>query len=184
MNSISRCLALALAVLLSACGGGSLPSEDGNLRLVNATSEFPSLDLFQTNSAFITGVTPLSASGFAGLKNGNYSVDVRATGSGTALVTTSVSLAKKDFQTVVAYSNAGSLALAVLSDKESDPSSGNAKIRLFNAASGDTGGLDVYLTTAACSTIASSGSAPFAANLSGLQATFTQVTASTTPYHV
>lgn len=184
MNSISRCLALALAVLLGACGGGSLPSEDGNLRLVNATSEFPSLDLFQTNSAFITGVTPLSASGFAGLKNGNYSVDVRATGSGTALVTTSVSLAKKDFQTVVAYSNAGSLALALLSDKESDPSSGNAKIRLFNAASGDTGGLDVYLTTAACSTIANSGSAPFAANLIGLQATFTQVTASTTPYHV
>ena len=102
MNSISRCLALALAVLLGACGGGSLPSEDGNLRLVNATSEFPSLDLFQTNGAFITAVTPLSASGFAGLQNGNYSVDVRATGSGTALVTTSVSLAKKDFQTVVA----------------------------------------------------------------------------------
>lgn len=184
MNFTLRSLSLLVAALLSACGGGSLPSEDGNLRLVNATSEFSSLDLFQTNSAFITGVTPLSASGFAGLKNGNYSIDVRATGSGTALVTTSVSLAKKDFQTVVAYSNAGSMALAVLSDKESDPSSGNAKIRLFNAASGDTGGLDVYLTSAACSTIANSGSAPFAASLSGLQATFTQVTASTTPYHV
>jgi hypothetical protein len=184
MTSTFRLLSLLLAALLAACGGGSLPSEDGNLRLVNATGEFPSLDLFQTNSAFITGVTPLSASGFAGLKNGNYSIDVRATGSGTALVTTSIGLAKKDFQTVVAYSNAGSLALSVLSDKESDPSSGNAKIRLFNAAGGDTGPLDVYLTTAACSTIASSGSAPFAAGLTGLQPTFTQVTASTTPYHV
>ncbi len=184
MNSIFRLLSLVLAALLSACGGGSLPSEDGNLRLVNATSEFASLDLFQTNSAFITGVTPLSASGFAGLKNGNYAIDVRTTGSGTALVTSNVSLAKKDFQTVVAYSNAGSLALQVLSDKESDPSSGNAKVRIFNAASGDTGGLDVYLTTAACSTIAGSGSAAFAAGVSGLQAAFTQVTASTTPYHV
>ncbi len=184
MNPISRCLAFALVVLLGACGGGSLPSEDGNLRLVNATTDFPSLDLFQTNSAFITGVAPLSASGFAGIKNGNYSIDVRATGSGTALVTSSVSLAKKDYQTVVAYSNAGNLALAVLSDKESDPSSGNAKVRIFNAASGDTGGLDVYLTTGACSTLANSGSAPFAANISGLQPAFTQVTASATPYHV
>ena len=167
-----RLLALAgtVAVMaLSACGGGSLPSEEGNLRLVNATTDFPSLDLFQTNGAFITGVAPLSASGFASLKNGNYAIDVRATGSGTALVTGSVSLAKKDFQTVVAYANAGSLALAVLSDKESDPSSGNAKVRVFNAASGDTGGLDVYLTTGACSTLVGSGSAPFAANLSGLQ---------------
>ena len=178
-------LAATLAALaLSACGGGSLPSDDGNLRLVNATSDFPSLDLFQTNSAFITGVTPLSASGFAGLKNGNYSIDVRATGSGTALVTSSTSLGKKDFQSVVAYSNAGTLALAVLSDKESDPSSGNAKVRIFNAASGDTGPLDVYLTTAACSTIVSSGAAAFAAGVAGLQPAYTQVTASTTPYHV
>ncbi|MBC7978029.1 MAG: DUF4397 domain-containing protein [Myxococcales bacterium] len=184
MTKTLRFLAFAAAVLLSACGGGSLPSEEGNLRLVNATSDFASLDLFQTNSALITGVTPLSASGFAGLKNGGYSIDVRVTGSGTALVTSTVSLAKKDYQTVVAYSNAGSLALQVLSDKEGDPSSGNAKVRIFNAASGDTGGLDVYLTTAECSTIANSGSAPFAANLSGLQSTFTQVTASTTPYHV
>ena len=118
----------------------SVPSDNGSLRLVNATSDFASLDLFAANSVVVGGVTPLTASGFVGIKNDNYSLDVRTTGSGAALVTSSTSLGKKDFQTVVAYSNAGTLALAVLSDKESDPSSGNAKVRVFNAASGATTG--------------------------------------------
>jgi hypothetical protein len=178
-------LSFALASLLAACGGGSLPSDDGNVRLVNATSSFASLDLAATNNVVVSAVTPLSGSPFAALKNGNYAIDVRATGSGTALVTGSLSLAKKDFQTVVAYSTAGTLAMQVLSDKESDPSSGNAKVRVFNAASGDTGALDVYLFNGACSALVASGAAPFAAAISGLQAAYTQVTASaTTSYHV
>jgi Domain of unknown function (DUF4397) len=128
-------------------------------------------------------VTPLSSSGFADVKNNNYTLDVHAT-NGATLVSTSTSLAKKDFQTVVAYSNAGSLAVAVLSDKESDPSSGNAKLRIFNAANGDAGALDVFLVTTACSSLATSGAAAFAAGVNGLQPAFAQVTASTTPYHV
>jgi len=134
MTSIFRLLTLALAALLGACGGGSLPSDDGHVRLVNATSDFPSLDLFAANSAAVTGVTPLSASAFADLKNGNYSLDVRASGSGAALVTASTTLAKKDFQTVVAYSSAGTLAMAVLSDNESAPSSGNTTLKYGDVA--------------------------------------------------
>ena len=34
MTSTFRLLSLLLATLVAACGGGSLPSEDGNLRLV------------------------------------------------------------------------------------------------------------------------------------------------------
>ncbi len=183
MTSILRLLSLALAALLGACGGGSLPSDDGNLRLVNATSDFPSLDLFAANSAVVSAVTPLTTSGFGAIRNGNYTLDVHAS-NGATLVSTSTSLAKKDFQTVVAYSNAGSLGMAVLSDKEGDPSSGNAKLRVFNTASSDTGPLDVFLVTTPCSTLASSGAAAFATGVAGLQAAFTQVTASATPYHV
>jgi hypothetical protein len=183
MTSTLRFLSLALAALLGACGGGSLPSDDGNIRLVNATSDFPSLDLFAANSAVVSGVTPLSGSGFADVKTGNYTLDVHASG-GATLVSTSTSLAKKDFQTVVAYSNAGTLAVTVWSDKESDPSSGNAKLRIFNAANGDAGPLDVYLSSAACTSLATSGAAAFAAGITGLQPAYTQVTASATPYHV
>ena len=177
-------ISLMLASLLAACGGGSLPSDDGSVRLVNATSAFPSLDLAASNSVVVSGVTPLTGSAFSSLKNGNYAIDARASGSGTALVTSSLSLGKKDFQTVVAYSTAGTLALQVLSDKESSPSSGNAKVRIFNAASGDAGALDVYLFNGACSSLVASGAAPFAGSVSGLQAAYTQVTASTTAYHV
>jgi hypothetical protein len=185
MTSTLWILSLGLAALLSACGGGSLPSDQGDVRLVNATSTFGSLDLAATNNVVVSGVTPLSGSPFAALKNGNYAIDVRATGSGTALVTGNLSLAKKDFQTVVAYSSAGTLAMQVMSDKADDPSSCNAKVRVFNAASGDTGALDVYLFNGPCSALITSGAAPFAAAVSGLQAAYTQVTASsTTTYRV
>lgn len=183
MTSILRLLGLALAALLGACGGGSLPSDDGHLRLVNATSDFSSLDLFAANSVVVSGVTPLSSSGFADLKNNNYTLDVHAS-NGATLVSTSTSLAKKAHQTVLAYSSAGTLNAAVLSDEESNPSSGNAKVRVFNAASADAGNLDVYIIAGACSTLATSGAAPFAANVSGLQSTYTQVSSSATPYHV
>ncbi len=184
MTTTTRILSLAFAALLGACGGGSLPSDSGHLRLVNATSDFASLDLFAANSAVVTGVTPLSGSGFGDVKNGNYTLDVHATG-GATLVSTSTSLGKKDFQTVVAYSSAGSLNAAVLSDEESEPSSGNAKLRIFNAASADAGNLDVYVVTGACSTLASSGAAAFAANVGGLQPAYTQLSSSaTTTYHV
>ena len=183
MTTTLRFLSLTLAALLGACGGGSLPSDDGHLRLVNATSDFASLDLFAANSVVVSGVTPLSSSGFADVKNNNYTLDVHASG-GATLVSTSTSLGKKAHQTVVAYSSAGSLNAVVLSDEESDPSSGNAKVRIFNTASADAGSLDVYLVTGACSTLASSGAAAFAANLGGLQSTYTQVSSSTTAYHV
>jgi hypothetical protein len=184
MNAASRFIALLFAATLGACGSGSLSVDNGELRLVNATSEFPSLDLFASNSAVVTGVTPLSASGYGALKSDAYTLDVRASGSGATLVSTSTTLAKKDNQTVVAYSSAGTLTVAVLSDKEGDPSNGNAKVRIFNTASADAGNLDVYLVGTDCSTLVTSGAAAFAANVSGLQSAYTQVSSSTTPYHV
>ncbi len=183
MNPIRRLLVALLPAALCACGSGSLSSEEGNLRLVNATSEFASLDLFANGSAAITGVASYTSSGYANLDHNSYTLDLRASGSSTSLVTTSTTLAKKDHQTVVAYTSGGTLTTAVLSDQEGDPSGGNAKVRVFNTATVEIGAVDVYLV-ADCASLATSGAAAFAANVSGLQSGYTQITASATPVHV
>jgi uncharacterized protein DUF4397 len=184
MKTTLRWLWAGVAALLSACGGGSLSTDQGNLRLVNATSEFAGLDLFADNSAVVTGVPPLAESGYGQLDAGTYTLDVRATGTSTALVTASATVARKKHQTVVAYSNAGTLAATVLSDEESDPSNGNAKLRIFNTGSASTDAVDVYLVSTACSALATSAAAPFVTSLNGAQAAYTQLAASTTPVHV
>ncbi len=184
MNPIRRLLVALLPAALCACGGGSLKSEESHLRLVNATSEFPSLELVANRSVAITGVASYSSSDYASLDHDNYTLDLRTSGSSSSLVTTSTALARKDHQTVVAYTSGGTLSTAVLSDQEGDPSNGNAKVRIFNTATADIGAVDVYLVSGTCASLASSGAAAFAANLSGLQSGYTQITASATPVHV
>jgi uncharacterized protein DUF4397 len=184
MNHLFRALALVAASLLSGCGGGSLSINEGQLRLVNATTEFASLDLFAANTAVVTGVAPLSASGYGNLKADGYTLDVRASGSSTSLVSTSATVVRKQNQTVVAYTSAGSIAATVLSDEEGDPSSGTAKLRVFHTANADAGPVDVYLVAGACATLATSAAAPFASNVDGLQSAYTQVTSSATPVHL
>ena len=184
MKTTFRCLLAVLVAALAACGGGALPTNQGELRLVNATSEFAGLDLFADNNAVVSGVASLASSGYAGVDAKSHTLDVRATGTSTALVTTSTAIGKKELQAVVAYTNAGTLADTVLGEEEGDPSNGNAKLRIFNTATASTDAVDVYLVSTACASLATSAAAPFASNLNGLQTAFTQVTASATPVHV
>ncbi|HEV7574722.1 MAG TPA: DUF4397 domain-containing protein [Caldimonas sp.] len=186
MTSTLRFLACAATLALAACGGGTLTTDESHIRLLNATSagEFVSLDLFAANSAAVTGVLPDTVSGYADLKSDTYTLDLRQTGSSTALVTMTTTLAKKDHQTVVASTSGGTLSMTLLSDQEGAPSNGNAKVRIFNAAATDAGAVDVYFVAAACTTLATSAAAPTIANVSGLQNGYTQVTASATPLHL
>src|SRR5947209_11763701 len=132
MRTTLRPFLAAIAVALSSCGGGSLPSQQGHLRFVNATSAAGALDLFATGHAVATAVAPLSGSGYADLDHNTYTLDVRDSGNGATLVTTSTTLDKKVHQTLVAATNEGSLVATLLGDDEGDPSKGNAKLRFFN----------------------------------------------------
>ena len=72
----------------------------------------------------------------------------------------------------------------VLGDEEGDPSSGFAKVRIFNTANGDVGPVDVYFVAGGCASLATSGAAAFASNVTGLQSAFGQIATSSTPVHV
>ena len=177
MKTTTRWLIALLAAVLTACGGGLLGNQ-GRIRLVNATTGLGPLDLQIDGSTAISGVAPATGSDYVLKKADTYTLDILQTGSPASLLTTQTALVADKHQTVVAYNNGGTIGATILSDEEGDPSKGNAKFRVFNTSSTDA--VDVYLITAACSTLASSPLAPTASGVTGLQSSYTQLASSAT----
>jgi hypothetical protein len=184
MKTTTRWLiALLAGALLAACGGGLLGNQ-GRIRLVNATTGLGALDLLIGGSAAITGVATATASDYVLRKPDTYQLDLRQTGNAATLLTTSTALVADKHQTLVAYNTGGTVAATILDDEEGDPGRNQAKFRVFNTATADADKVDVYLITAACSTLGSSAAAPTATSVSGLQSAYTQLSSSATAYHL
>ena len=190
LSKFKAALAVALALpLLNGCGLDSV--NQGDVRLVNATSEYSSLELDTQDSdgnttSILTGVGAGVASGYAGVDKGDKTFVIKGgTSAGVAAQTTGTISTDKHY-TVVTSITGVALTATFLEDEETGPASGNAKLRIFNAASTEAGGVDVYLTTTAdCSALQTTDTA-LAANVTGLQDGFSQVgaTSAGTTWHV
>lgn len=178
------CLIGALA-LLSGCGGGSVGTE-GSVRLVNATSEYSTLDLYKASDRISSGVASNDVGAYVSLDANTYTFNLKNGGSTATSASTSRAVTKKEHRTLVAYTSGGTLTTEYLSDEESAPSSGTAKLRLFHTASTDAGSVDLYLVNTACAELQTSTAAATASAVSGLQAGYTEVAAAAagTTYHV
>lgn len=184
LNFIGTAIA---AAALASCGGGSLSVNDGHVRLVNAAAGIASLDLYQSSSLLSSGVAGNTAGPYVDLESGSYTFNLSLGGSSAIAATLPGTVQKKDDYTIVAYTTGGTLTAAYLADSEGSPSSGTAKLRLFNTDAGDVPSVDAYLLTSACSGLAASPAAPIITAVNGLQATYTQVIASSgggTAYHL
>jgi hypothetical protein len=173
-------LAAALCLpLLSGCGDDN--AQRGEVRIINATTEYTSLDLYTENSdgsdnLVVGGTAAGAASGYAGVDRGSYTFQVKSsTGAGTAATTTGT-VTKTDHFSIVTALTGGKATATYLSDEESSPASGNAKLRIFNAAAGEAPSVDVYLSTNACDALTVTDTA-FASAVTGLQTVYSQLTA-------
>ena len=197
MTSTLRKLSLfALVALpfLHGCGNSS-SSSSGSVRLVNATTEYPSLDLYWSTNAVSAGVASFSAGSYGSVDSGTQTLTLRSAGTATASATGSYSLGGDTRYTIVSYiAPTGGLTGALLNDSEAAPTTGTAKFRVFNTIayvpSGSTVAtdlLDVYLTstTTSCTALASSGVSPTASNVRALGG-YVEITAPTagTTYRV
>ena len=173
-------LAAALCLpLLSGCGDDN--AQRGFVRMVNATYEYGSLDLYTLNSdgssdSVVTGTAANASSAYTGIDKGTYTFEAKGNSSAGSLPTTSGTITKGDHFSVVTYLTGSSTKTQFLSDEETNPASGNAKLRVFNAATSEAASVDVYLTHSDCTALAVTDSA-FATAVTGLQSAYTQVTA-------
>ncbi|MEO5689011.1 MAG: DUF4397 domain-containing protein [Burkholderiaceae bacterium] len=173
--------------ILNGCGDEN--AQKGFVRIVNATTEYASLDLYTLNSSggndlVVSGTAPNTASAYQDIDKGSYTFEVTSSTSAGAPIPAIGSVSKTNHFSVVTYLTGTATRTQFLSDEEAHPANAKAKLRVFNAATSEAPSVDVYLITSNCSALAVTDTA-FATAVTGLQTTFTQVTASSagTAYH-
>ena len=174
----------ASVALLAGCGGGAAPNS-GEVRLVNATNEFGTLDLYESSNRLSSGVAPFTAGSYEDLNKGDYDFSIRGGVAGATIATLSATMKKTEPMTLVAYSNAGTPTLAEIDETEDEPDKGAAKLRFFNTASSDSGAIDAYLiaNSASCADLGTATSVATA--VSDLQSSFIDINPSgTSPYRL
>lgn len=138
--------AACILPLLGACGGGDDDKGGaGALRLVNATSDYASLDLYSSDTTISTAIASDAGGDYVSVGAGTYTLALKRNGSSTTSNTSNRSIGSGLSYTLVAYSTGEALKSAFLEESEAAPSSGSAKLRVFNASI-EGGVVDVYVT--------------------------------------
>ena len=175
MSPIPRAaLTLAFCIpLLHACGGSS---DEGHVRLVNASTDYSTISLYESGNELGGAVAADTVGDYAGVGADTYEFDLRTAGSSSTAASTSQAVATGDYFTLVGYVDAGTLKVATLTDDEDKPSSGYASLRIFNAAPAVAASVDVYVTATACASL-TSADVPVATAVTGLQDGYADVVA-------
>ena len=167
-------LALVLCLpLLHACGGAS---DDGYVRLVNASTDYSSVSLYESSTLLGDAVAANSVGAYEGVGAGSDEFDLRTAGSSSTAASVSQVVAKGDHFTLVGYVDAGTFKTTLLTDDADKPDAGYASLRIFNAAPAVAAGVDVYVTATACASLTSADVA-VATAVSGLQDGYASVVA-------
>ncbi len=152
--------AIAAAGLLAACGGSG-SSSSAQLRLINASAGYPSLDLTVNNTSLSTATAYGTAGSYGTVDTANSGTQVIASGT-TVLSRGSLGLVGDNKYSMIVYGWPNNMNYTMLQESEPNPAAGSAKLLVLNLAP-DAGSLNVYLTTGAPVT----GAAPFASAVLG-----------------
>src|SRR6185369_6337378 len=106
-----RILPAVFALVVAGCGGGSADSSSkkAQLRLLNLSSGYESIDLYSNNgdqdadTKQFTAVTTGTISSYAALKGDTYTLKFRKTGTTGDLLSKSATLASNTHTTLVGY---------------------------------------------------------------------------------
>jgi Domain of unknown function (DUF4397) len=147
--AVFRVLSAFLALLLVAgtviSEGGCGNSGDTRLRGINALPNSPSVDFLIDTLTLAAGVSYGAASPYVAINPGARTIQANTAGTATSLITSAITVSKQTDTTYVALGPSDSLTTLVLTDDNSAPPDGYAKLRMIHAAPG-LGTTDVYLT--------------------------------------
>ena len=134
-------VALGLVLLVTSCGGGG---DNARLRLMHASPDEATVDVLVDSKTIANGIAFGTASSYTSLGSGSRHVQIEPSGTSTTVVDETVSLGSGTDTTILLANFATSLNAITLQDDNSAPTSGNAKLRVIQAAPGLTSA-DVYI---------------------------------------
>jgi Domain of unknown function (DUF4397) len=147
--SISTRHAVALLLAAIFLNGCSKSSGDADIRVLNASIDYSSLDLYldngTTNTREITGATYGTLNSYTGVGSGSYTVELTNSGVSNSLKSVNENLAANTHRTYVAYGDTGKFGTLEILEDQDAPSASYTKVQLLDAAI-DAGSVDVYLT--------------------------------------
>lgn len=131
---------------MTACGGGGDNGNDANVRLINASAGYASLDLYVAETKEISDVAYGTGSDYTGVTSGDSVENVlTSAGSTTELLNQTRTLGSGKKYTILAYGWEGALKSVIFTDDEDAADSGKTKVGVYNGAVG-AGSVDIYLT--------------------------------------
>ncbi|HEX6048651.1 MAG TPA: DUF4397 domain-containing protein, partial [Gemmatimonadaceae bacterium] len=152
MRKQALVLALLAGVAVTGCDDDddeiTGPSTTASLRVVHASPDAPNVDVLVDNSAALTNVAYKAASNYLPVPSGSRNLKVRATGTSMVVIDQTATLDQGAFYTVLATGRVASIAPIVLTDDQTNPASGNVRLRLVHA-SPTAGNVDIYVTAPA-----------------------------------
>lgn len=138
-------LAVLPLVALSGCGGSDDDDGSGQVRLVNATTDYASLDLYASDVLVTESVALGGVGSYAGFSHGDIVFKLKRADSGITSLATSRTVSSGVNDSLIAYSTGGTLRTVYVADSETAPTSGYGKLRIFNTST-EAGAVDMYVT--------------------------------------
>lgn len=142
-------LTLLATLALAACDDDdddvTAPGTTAQLRVVHASPDAPNVDVLVDNAAALTNVAYKATSNYLQVPSGSRNLKVRATGTTTVVIDQTATLNQGTYYTVLATGRVASIAPVVLVDEQTNPASGNVRLRLVHA-SPTAGNVDIYVT--------------------------------------
>ncbi|HEY8880415.1 MAG TPA: DUF4397 domain-containing protein [Roseateles sp.] len=137
-------LSLSATAFLTACGSGGSGGGSTQVRLLNATQSYPSLDLTVNDKTINSKVAYGTVGEYGSVDTANTATKILAGDAGTSISAATPSLNTSPNYTFIAYGFAGAVRTSLLEENQTAPDTGKAKLLILNLAP-DAGQLDVYV---------------------------------------
>ncbi|MFG6457445.1 DUF4397 domain-containing protein [Roseateles sp. BYS96W] len=163
-NRLALTLSLSVTAALTACGGGGDDGSNTQMRLLNATRSFATLDLTADDKAVSSKVAYANVGEYGSVGTSAASIKVLDSVSGVSLQALTPQLNANSRYTLVLSGFAGAVRPSLIEENQDAAEANRAKLQVLNLAP-DAGALDVYVTAAANCTL--SNEAALVTNLAG-----------------
>ncbi len=145
MFRLSLAALCMVSLVLTGCSKGGSSNGNAQLRILNAFSEAPALNVSVASTPVVSGLLFQGLTQYTSVSSGTPLITVGVSGASTTLINTMYNVSPGTNYTFIVYGPLTGVGAILGNDAFNDPGNGFFSLRVVNAAPG-SGAVDVYLT--------------------------------------